>query len=280
MHARVGAGMVNVIKDRKEKGELPEKFEKFVNKKGKAFPTVRSIVCPPPGNMVVEADYKTAEMVVLAYVSEDEVLKDFITGVDKNMALVRPDRVPDGINPEDVVVRLAFPDYIDSPPDKDKFLMTYSSDGVIHATFTEDDLLRDENGEIVHPGNDSHWQVCEVSRGTCREVMNKKKDRGAGKVVNQMRFLPAETPVSKCGELQGRPTWVICNRALFGGKAQRPSRKGVGVSTPKHRTPLGVMTWSALHGNVQLAKAGRGVANHTEHKVLQLLWRYSRIHRP
>lgn len=152
----MGAGMVNVIKDRKEKGELPEKFEKFVNKKGKAFPTVRSIVCPPPGNMVVEADYCTAEMVVLAYVSCDEVLREFIQGTDKNLALVKPDRVPEGINAEDVVVRLTFPDYIDSPPDKEKFVMTYASDGVIHATFTEDDLLRDDNGDLVHPKNDSH----------------------------------------------------------------------------------------------------------------------------
>lgn len=98
----------------------------------------------------------TAEMVVLAYVSCDEVLRDFIQGTDKNLALVKPDRVPEGINAEDVVVRLAFPDYIEEPPDKEKFIMTYASDGVIHATFTEDDLLRDENGDIVHPKNDSH----------------------------------------------------------------------------------------------------------------------------
>ena len=29
-----------------------------------------------------------------------------------------------------------------------------------------------------------HWGACELSRNTCREVMDKKKDRGAAKVVN------------------------------------------------------------------------------------------------
>lgn len=185
IHARVGAGMLRIINDRKEKGQLPNKFDKFSKIKAKNFPTVRSVVSPSADtSLVIEADYQTAEMIALAYITGDAVLLKLLTEPDDCFAKVKPECVPQGIDPGDCVVRLKFPDYIRFPEDKDKYIMTYASDGIIHASFTEDQLLRDASGKIVSPKFDSHWQILEISRATARESQNKKKDRGAGKVVN------------------------------------------------------------------------------------------------
>lgn len=184
INAKLGAGITSIIKNRAEKGQLPEKFAKYANIKAKEFPTIRSVCMARPGWCIVEADYQTAEMRGLAFIAEDRELMRMILEPDDCFAMVKPDCIPDGIDPEDCVVRIKFPDYVQYPNDKDKFLMTYSADNEIKATFTEDQLLRDSDGNIVHPRQDMHWQVCELSRHTCRETMNKKKDRGAAKVVN------------------------------------------------------------------------------------------------
>ena len=193
INKKLGAGLVEIIKDRKEKGQLPEKFEKYASYDGNDFPTIRSTCMARPGWCIVEADYCTAEMRGLAYISEDRALKKLILEPDENFAKVKPECVPDGIEAEDCVVRLAFPKYVTLPSDKDKFLMTYSTDNKIKATFTEDQLLHDENGNIVHPSYDMHWGVSELARHTARETMNKKKDRGAAKVVNFC--MAANTPI-------------------------------------------------------------------------------------
>ena len=43
----------------------------------------------------------------------------------------------------------------------------------------------------------TRWGTAERGQGKCREIMNKKKDRGAGKVLNQERFLRMATCVAK-----------------------------------------------------------------------------------
>lgn len=149
--------MTSIIKNRHSQGQLPERFEKFVSVKGKNFPTVRSVVSPDANaNLVIEADYQTAEMVALAYVSGDSILLKLLTEPDDCFALAKPEAIPEGIDPADCVVRIKFPEYVTLPEDKNKYLMTYATDGVVKATFTEDQLLRDENGNLVSPKFDSH----------------------------------------------------------------------------------------------------------------------------
>lgn len=184
VHARLGAGMVRIIKERNEAGQLPDKFKKFADTKAKAFPTIRSVMMAKPGWCIVEADYQTAEMRGLAYISGDAELIKLIEEPDDCFALVKPECIPDGVDAEDCVVRIKFPEYIKYPEDRDKYLMTFTSGGAIKARFTEDQLLRDENGKIKSPKFDMHWGVLELARGQVREELDKKKDRGAGKVVN------------------------------------------------------------------------------------------------
>lgn len=184
IHARLGSGMVRIIKTRHEQGQLPPKFEKYLNVKAKNFPTIRSIVTAKEGWCVVEADYQTAEMRGLAYISGDQDLINLIEKPDTRFAKVKPEFVPDGIDPEDCVCRLSYPPYITKPDNKDEYIMTYTVNGAVQVRFTEDQLLTDETGCIVSPRYDMHWGVLELARSTCREVLDKKKDRGAGKVVN------------------------------------------------------------------------------------------------
>ena len=184
VHARLGAGMVRIIKERNAAGQLPEKFKKFADTKAKAFPTIRSVMMAKPGWCIVEADYQTAEMRGLAYISGDAELIKLIEEPDDCFALAKPECIPDSVDAEDCVVRIKFPEYIKYPEDRDKYLMTFTSGGAIKARFTEDQLLRDENGKIKSPKFDMHWGVLELARGQVREELDKKKDRGAGKVVN------------------------------------------------------------------------------------------------
>lgn len=174
--------MQRILKILDDEGRLPEKYKKFVGMK--KFPTVRSVVAAPEGQMVVEADYQTAEMVVLAYKANDDKMLQAVTGKDPCFGIPKPEAVPANVDPADCVVRLAWPDYVTLPEDKDKFLMTYAADGEIKARFTMDDLKRDDNGELLHPKMDAHWRVVEISRHEARENLNKKKDRGAGKTTN------------------------------------------------------------------------------------------------
>lgn len=156
VHARLGAGMVRIIKERGEQGQLPKDLAKYANTKAKDFPTIRSAMMARPGWCVVEADYQTAEMRGLAYISGDTELIKLIEEPDDCFALPKPECIPDNIDAEDCVVRIKFPEYIKYPEDRDKYLLTFTSGGITKAKFTEDQLLRDENGKIKSPKFDMH----------------------------------------------------------------------------------------------------------------------------
>lgn len=176
--------MARIIKKRNEEGNIPDFIKKYVDTKPKNFPTIRSIMMAKPGWCIVEADYQTAEMRGLGYISGDEKLLEVLEGEDHNFGLPKPECIPEGIDEEDCKVRLSYPDFIEFPEDKDKYLMTYTANGEIKARFTMDQLQRHPDGTLKGPRHDMHWEVLEFSRRKCREVQDKKKDRGAGKVVN------------------------------------------------------------------------------------------------
>lgn len=180
----LGDGIVAVIRDRYDKGQLPSEFHKYKDLEGYEFPTVRSVCMARPGWCIVEADYQTAEMRALAYIAGDRELLKMILEPDDCFALVKPDRIPKGVDKDACVVRLKYPEYVHFPEDKEKYIMTYTVNKKVIATFTEDDLDRDEFGNLKHPKFDMHWQVCELSRNMAREMLHPKYDRGAAKVTN------------------------------------------------------------------------------------------------
>ena len=174
--------MSRMIEENNSNGTLPEIFKKYVGIKPKYFPTMRGIAMARPGWCMVEADLQTAEMRGLAFISGDEKLLKLLLEPDECWAKVDPAYVPEGIDPAECIVRLSYPDYITKRDDK--YLLSYATDGKIHATFTKEQLLKDDKGNIISPSFDMHWGVVEMSRGVPREELNKKIDRGAGKVIN------------------------------------------------------------------------------------------------
>ena len=154
LHKRLAEGLSDIMTKRKEQNQLPPEIVPYTE--GKQIPTIRSLCAARPGWCIVEADYQTAEMRGLAFISGDNDLMRMILEPDSCFGVPKPECIPEGIDAEDCVIRLSYPDYVMYPEDKDKFIMTYASDGAIKATFTEDQLLRDSNGELVHPKFDMH----------------------------------------------------------------------------------------------------------------------------
>lgn len=182
----VEGGIVDVLLADKQNDELPPEFEKYlkwdeVKSEWKAaVPSIRSCVEAPADWCLVESDYQTAEVRGLAYISEDEDLINSIIKPDPCFARVKPEFKVD----DDCVCRLSFPERLAGVPDdlKNRLAMTYTVDGVQLAKFTEDQLLRDSNGEIVCGKADLHWLLAEIVHKKPREILIKKKDRNASKI--------------------------------------------------------------------------------------------------
>jgi hypothetical protein len=61
VNKKIVNGMVDILKDRQEKGTLPPEFGIYADNP-KRIPSVRSIITAPDGFCIVESDYATAEL--------------------------------------------------------------------------------------------------------------------------------------------------------------------------------------------------------------------------
>lgn len=183
VHARLATSVERTLTLRASQGRVPDNLKKYVGVKGKNLPTIRSVSMSRPGWCMVEADLQTAEMRGLAFISGDTKFLDMLMGVDHDFAFIADEFVPDGVDPMDCVVRTSFPDYIEQPADKDKFLYAMAAGGEVKYTFNANQL-KVIDGRIARPKQDLHWNIAERAQRKAREAMDKKKDRGAGKVVN------------------------------------------------------------------------------------------------
>ena len=178
VNARITRAVEAIIKGDVEEGILPEHLkERWV---GKPMQSIRSCVKAPDGYVFVESDYCTAEIVALAFIAGDVNLMRLMTENDKQFGLVKDGT---GIAP----VRLYYDQSIDgiSPENQNPdYIMHIAAGGKIKRAVTEDELLRDENGELLHPSNDLHWSLAEFTYEKPREAMIAKVERAAGKVAN------------------------------------------------------------------------------------------------
>lgn len=121
-----------------------------------------------------DADLKTAEIFAIAYLSNDTGLINALTTPDHQFAFKK---LPDGSKK---TVRICYDDSIVELTEdaKDPTLLTDPNDP---------DLLRDEQGNLLHPNQDLHWNAVETKYflNTPREKLDKNKTRdSAGKVSN------------------------------------------------------------------------------------------------
>jgi hypothetical protein len=180
-------GISSVLKKAKERGELPEEFEQFIDPAN--IPSVRSVIdvtdLPPlPGSKgwcLTESDYITAEIRGLAFMSGDENLIRLCCEPDDQFG------IPQDPAKRKLRVRLRYADDCGiSEQNRDpQFLMCAATKGEIIERFELKDLARDESGNLIHPPHDLHWSLVEWVQEAPRELFNEKTDRtGTGKVGN------------------------------------------------------------------------------------------------
>lgn len=182
VNERILDGIRKVFAILQKEGLLPREYLGYSLADGEAgyvkIPSIRSVVKAPPGYILVESDYQTAEIRGLAFVSQDEAMINLVTKPDLNFAVWKENKK--------VTVRLSFdPRSQIAPQHQDpELLMSVVGKDKVRRKITEDDLLRNKDGTLVHPKNDLHWSLAEMVHNKPREVLNDKKDRGAAKVGN------------------------------------------------------------------------------------------------
>lgn len=183
VNERIAMSIVRVIKEAHETGELPETLLKWVGKTEKELPSIRSCVTAPEGWILLESDFKSAEMWALAKSSGDKDLQRVLEDPDPEWALLQKDN-PYGAK----VVRVAYAAPADSGIALDAqdpaFIMHAYKDGKLLGQVTDDMLARDKEGNVLHAGYDIHWSVAERIYEVPRETMVEKVSRNAGKVIN------------------------------------------------------------------------------------------------
>lgn len=145
-----------------------EKLQRQVQSIMQTPVSVRSFVQAPPGWCIIDMDFKTAEVVQLAYVAGDANLIGVLTSPDPQFARIDPK------NPKKVV-RIAFNE-----------LSAYPVEAQDQTLIKLDDprIMRDSDGKIMHPLRDLHWELGETVMGGPREKMDEELVRGVGKIGN------------------------------------------------------------------------------------------------
>jgi uracil-DNA glycosylase family 4 len=130
----------------------------------------------PPGYCFVESDYKTAEVFAIAYIAGDFDMIKTLTEPDDQYGLLMKD---DGTGrKEPKPVRVAY--------NRNTAITEDRQDASRLHDINDPDLLRNEDGSLVHPRRDVHWELAECDKfcNEPREKLDKDKHRAGGKVGN------------------------------------------------------------------------------------------------
>lgn len=176
--------MANVLGALAEKNQLPPQFKEYITPKDDgswavSIPPIRSCVEAPEGWVIVESDYKTAELRGNAFIAGDENMIAIMTEPDEQFAYWIGD-------PENkTLVRLKYDDNSGVTKRDTSYLYSYQDPKDKKRKFVgPSGLKRDAQGNLLHPSADLHWSLAEMVHGSPRESLDEKKDRGAAKVGN------------------------------------------------------------------------------------------------
>ena len=135
--------------------------------------SLRSIAKAPRGQCFTDADLVTAEVVGLGYLCGDKNLIAACEARDEQYGVVT--KTDEEGNSFKKPVRISYIDTITSIPRE-------AQDPTILIPKDHPDLLRGEDGLILHPKRDVHWQMAERFMKLPREKLDKELHRGGGKV--------------------------------------------------------------------------------------------------
>lgn len=180
VNERIMAGIKLLFEELLLSGELPEKYHMYVvGDKPKPIPSIRSVVKPPPGWVLVESDYQTAEIRGLAFVSGDANMIRLVTEPDPSFGIWSGNKKS--------LVRLYYDESTGIKPEHraDEFLFAVQKEKKgPWVKISPSELVRKADGSLKHPKNDLHWSLAEMVHGKPREMLHEKRDRGAAKVGN------------------------------------------------------------------------------------------------
>lgn len=176
---KVKTGIEKALRKANEENRLPDRFDKY--RTGTPVLPLRSVVQAPPGFVVVESDYQTAEVRGLAFISGDENLIRIMTRPDSQFGL--------SVNPmtgKKETVRLNYAEDCGIPPHNQNpdFIMRVWVEGKFIRKVADSDLVRDKHGNIVNSKVDLHWSLAEMFKEVPREMLTEDEDRKAGKAGN------------------------------------------------------------------------------------------------
>lgn len=144
----------------------------------KQMPSIRSTIGAEKGWCFVESDYKTAEIRGQAFISGDIDLIRLMVGEDEMFGYV-------GSVDKENLVRLGYRDDsgIDAQNMDPTLILAVRKNGQTLRHATREELLRNDDGSLMHPGYDLHWSLAEMVKGQPREYLT-DADRDAAKVGN------------------------------------------------------------------------------------------------
>lgn len=248
---RIVAGIERALQRAQALGRLPEHLKPYLTGERKVLP-LRACVQAPEGSCITESDFATAEIRALAFVSGDENLIDIVTGRDAQFGLVAHKE-------ETVTVRLAYSPKsgIRFDHQDPKYIMAFWKDGQLVKRVTEEDLLRNEDGSIRHPGYDLHWSLAEMVQAKPRESLT-KADRDGAKVGNfclaeGQKVLTKRGPVNIESVLHGDllwdgVEWVKHDGVVHTGRKRVSLYQGL-LATDNHEV------WTVEKGKVSFGQA-------------------------
>lgn len=145
-------------------------IEAEIQRQMKKPSSLRANVQAPEGYCIIDMDLKTAEVVSLAYQSNDQNMIKVLTEPDTQFARIDKD------NPKKVV-RICFNENENIPQS--------AWDESLIVSMDDPRILRNPDGSIMHPKRDLHWEFgCGVA-GKPRELCDERMIRdGCGKVGN------------------------------------------------------------------------------------------------
>lgn len=169
------------LQDLGELEDFKAKYEKETNRRFYSIDEldrikpVRYCFESKPGYCIVGSDYKTAEIVALAFISKDKNMIKAVTEQDTQYALLQDPEHPEK---PPKPVRISYNENSSvSKENEDKKLLVDTNNP---------NLLRDASNNLIHPRRDLHWEFVESASfmGKPREILDKDKHRSQGKIGN------------------------------------------------------------------------------------------------
>jgi uracil-DNA glycosylase family 4 len=258
VNKRIAKTVERCILEAHEEGDLPEELMRWVGIPGEDLPSIRSCIAAPEGMVLVESDYATAEMWALAMTSGDKDLMRLLSDPDPEWAKLKPGHWTGA-----KATRVAFSDpKLTGVPESARnpeFLMRVWDAGECLGSVADEDLLREQDGNVVHAKYDIHWSLIERTYGRYRETMVEKLDRNAAKVLNFCLCGDSKVPTRDRGSVSIRDIrlddwlwdgveWVQHEGVIYTGRKEVIEYQGL-RATRLHDV------WTVERGKVKLEEA-------------------------